>query len=192
MSEFVGPDSSLGFGWGALASCFELLDLLDNVVDRCRACRIALIVTPWCCAVGHIVGEGPLGSFQSGRPAVDGTMVGWRMNVVVRIAKGNKTHETLNIIGANVKKLLPSESSGVVATVKFNGEPMLKFHEATKVGVMLLLVGHDPSVGVGVMVKLMLRRLKKELSKKNLMLEKELPKKIDESTKHGGTNRPTQ
>ena len=24
------------------------------------------------------------------------------------------------------------------------------------------------------------------------MLEKELPKKIDESTKHGGTNRPTQ
>ena len=45
---------------------------------------------------------------------------------------------------------------------------------------ILLLVGHDPSVGVGVMVKLMLRRLKKELSKKNLMLENELPKKIDE------------
>jgi len=120
MSEFVGPDSLLGFGWGALASYFELLNLLDNIVDRCRACRIALIVTPWYCTVGHIVGEGPLGSFQGRRPTVHGTVVGWRMNAVVRIAEGNKTHETLNINGPKIKKLLPSESSSSAATVKLH------------------------------------------------------------------------
>jgi len=120
MSEFVGPDSSLGFEWGALASYFKLLYFLDNIVDRCRVCRVALIVTPWYCTVGHIVGEGPLGSFQGRRPTVDGTVVGWRMNAVVRIAKGNKTHETLNINGPNIKKLPPSESSSLAATVKLH------------------------------------------------------------------------
>ena len=180
MTEFVGPDSAFGFGWRAFATYFELLHLLDNVVDRCRACRIALIVTPWCCAVGHIAGEGPLGSFQSGRPAVDGTMVGWRMNAVVRIAEGNKTHEPLDVIRPDIKKLATSKGSGrtPTATVKFNGEAVLKFHEATKVGVILLLVRHDPSDGI-VIVELMLWRLFKEkrIVKKELILEKEGEKK---------------
>ena len=168
MSEFVGPDSSLGFGWGALASYFKLLYLLDNIVDRCRACRIALIVTPWYCTVGHIVGEGPLGSFQSRRPTMDGTMVGWRMNAVVRIAEGNKTHEPLDVIRPDIKKLAASKSSRW--TPKFNGEAVLKFHEATKVGVTLLLVRHDPSVGV--IVELISLFKEKEISKKNFMSEK--------------------
>ena len=138
MTEFVGPDSAFGFGWRAFATYFELLHLLDNVVDRCRACRIALIVTPWYCAVGYIVGEYPLGSFQGRRPTMDGTMVGWRMNAAVRIAEGNKTHEPLDVIRPDIKKLAASKSSRW--TPKFNGEAALKFHEATKVGVMLLLV----------------------------------------------------
>jgi len=76
----------------------------------------------------------------------------------------------LNINGPNIKKLLPSESSSLAATVKFNGEPILEFHEATKVGVILLLVRHDPSVGV--MVKL--RRLfkKKKNCQKRISCEK--------------------
>jgi len=173
MSELVGPDSSLGFGWGALASHFELLDLLDNIVDRCRACRIALIVAPWYCTVGHVVGEGPLGSFQSRRPTMDGTMVGWRMNAVVRIAERNKTHEPLDVIRPDIKKLATSKGSG--RTPKFNGEAVLKFHEATKVGGMLLLVRHDPSVGV--IVELIRLFKEKEISKKNFMSEKKNQRK---------------
>jgi len=47
---------------------------------------------------------------------------------------------------------------------------MLKFHEATQVGVMLLLVRHDPSDGIVVIVELMLGRLfeEKRIAKKKL------------------------
>ena len=94
-------------------------------------------------------------------------MVGWRMNAAVRIAEGNKTHEPLDVIWPDIKKLATSKGSG--RTPKFNGEAALKFHEATKVGVMLLLVRHDPSIGV--IVELILGRLfkEKEMSKKNFM-----------------------
>ena len=159
MTEFVGPDSTFGFGWRAFATYFELLHLLDNVVDR--ACRIALIVTPWHCAMGHIVGECPLGSFQGRRPAVGRTVAS--RNVVIRITKSAEGHEPLDVIRPDIKKLAPSKGSSPTPTVKFNGEAVLKFHEATKVGVMLLLVRHDPSVGV--IVKLMLRRLFKKKKK---------------------------
>jgi len=126
-----------------------------------------LVVAPWCCAVGHVAGEGPLGGFQGRRPTMDGTMVGWRMNAAVRIAEGNKTHEPLDVIRPDVKKLATSKGSG--GTPKFNREAALKFHKVTKAGVMLLLVRHDPSVGVLVIVELrwLKRIVKKELSKKN-------------------------
>jgi len=165
MTEFVGPDKAFGFGWsGAFTLHFELLDLLDDIVDRCRACRIALIVTPWHCAVGHMAGEGPLGGFQSRRPTVGGTVAG--SDIAIRIIKSTKGHEPLDVIRPDVKKLVPSKGSGPTPTVKFNGEAALKFHEATKAGVALLLVRHDPSIGV--IVKLMLRRLfeKKKKCKK--------------------------
>jgi len=133
-------------------------------------------------------------SFQGGRPTVDGTVVGWRMNAAVRIAEGNETHETLNVIGPNVKKLLSSESSSSAATVKLHWEAALKFHEATQVGVMLLLVGHNPSVGVGVMVKLMLRRLKKRIIKKEFDVRKWNVKgngRINKAWRHKQTNTMT-
>jgi len=170
MSKFVGPDSSLGFGWGAFTTYFKLLDFLDKVIQRGRPSRITLVITPWNMSVGHVVGEGPLGSFQRRRPTEDRSVVDWWVDVVVRVTIGHKSHETLNIIGPNIKKFLPSEGSSPAPTVKFNGEATLKFHEATNVGVTLLLVGHDPSNGIAI-VDLMLRRLKriikKELSKKN-------------------------
>ena len=171
MSEFVGSDSSLGFGWRALASYFKLLCLLDNVIDRCRACRVALIVTPWCCAVGHAVGECPLGSFQGRRPTMGRTVAS--SNIVIRITKSAKGHEPLDVIRPDVKKLAPSKGSSSTPTVKFNGEAVLKFHEATQVGVMLLLVRHDPTDSI-VIVELMLGRLFKEkrIVKKEFVVRK--------------------
>jgi len=144
MSKFVGSDSSLGFGWRALASHFKLLHLLDNVVDRCRACGVAVIVTPWHCAVGHAAGECPIGSFQGTRPTTGGTVAS--SNVAIRITKSAECHELLDVIWPDVKKIAPSEGSSPTPTVKFNGEAALKFCEATHVGVMLLLVRHDPLI----------------------------------------------
>ena len=95
-----------------------------------------------------MVGEGPLGSFQSRRPTVGGTVAG--SDIAIRITKSTKGHEPLDVIRPDIKKLATSKGSGrtPTATVKFNGEAVLKFHEATKVGVILLLARHDPSVGV--------------------------------------------
>jgi len=95
------------------------------------------------------------------------------MNAVVRIAEGNKTHEPLDVIRPDIKKLPTSKGSG--RTSKFNGEAVLKFHEATKVGVILLLVRHDPSVGV--IVELIRLFKEKEISKKNFMSEKKNQRK---------------
>jgi len=147
MTEFVGPNSAFGFGWRAFPPHFKFLDFLDDVIQRSRPSWIPLVVTPWCCAVGHAVGEGPLGSFQRRRPAVDGSVVDWWVDVVVRVTTGHKTHETLNVIGSNVKKLPLSEGSSPTPTVKFNGEATLKFHEPTNAGVALLLARHDPTDG---------------------------------------------
>jgi len=131
-------------------------------------------------SVGPAVGEGPLDSFQRRRPTVDGSVVDWWVDVVVRVTMRHKSHETQNVIGPNIKKFLPSEGSSPAPTVKFNGEPVLKFYEPTNAGVMLLLERHDLPDGI-VIVELMLRRLKriikKELAKTNLMLEKEGEKK---------------
>jgi len=62
--KFFGTDGSLGLRWSPFTTYFKFLDLLDDIIDRCRACRVALIVTPWDVSVGHVVGEGPLDGFQ--------------------------------------------------------------------------------------------------------------------------------
>jgi len=94
-------------------------------------------------------------------------------NIVIRITKSAKGHEPLDVIRPDVKKLAPSKGSSSTPTVKFNGEAVLKFHEATQVGVMLLLVRHDPSDGI-VIVALMLGRLFKEkrIVKKEFVVRK--------------------
>jgi len=112
------------------------------------------------CTVGHVAGEGPLGSFQRRRPAVDGSVVDWWVDVVVRVTMRHKTH-LLDVIWPDIKKLLPSEGSSIAPTVKFNREPMLKFHEETKVGVVDFLPWHDPTDGV-VIVELMGRLFKEK------------------------------
>jgi len=59
--------------------------------------------------------------------------------------------------------------------------------------VVLLLVRHDPSLGVAVgvvaIVDLSWLLKEKELSKKNLMLEKELSKEMPTQTRNDKTNR---
>ena len=190
MTEFVGPDSAFGFGWGAFTTHFKLLDFLDNVIQRSRPSRVTLVITPWNVSVGHVVGEGPLRSFQGRRPTVDGSVAG--SDIIIRITMRHKTHETLNVIGPNIKKFLPSEGSSPTSTVKFNGEAILKFHEPTNVGVILLLVRHDPSDGI-VIVELMLGRLfRKRIVKKEFDVRKRREKETNESTEHGDKHRTTQ
>jgi len=53
---------------------------------------------------------------------------------------------------------------------------MQKFHEVTNVGVVLLLVRHDPSLAVAVVVTIVGWRLFKKNYQKELVLEKELSK----------------
>jgi len=182
MSEFVGPDSSLGFGWRALALHFELLHLLDNVVDGCRPCGVALIVTPWHCAVGHEAGECPLGSFQGMRPTVGRTVAS--SNVAIRITKSAKGHGPLDVIRPDVKKIAPSEGSSPTRTVKFNGEGALKFCEATQTGVALLLVWQGPSDSIVVIVELMLGMLfeEKRIVKKEFGWKKNWTKQTNQQS----------
>ena len=83
-------------------------------------------------------------------------MIDWVTGVEVRIAIGSKAQPTFDVGRTNDKKLGPSEGGTVV---KLNREAIQKFHEATQVGVVALLVRHDPTGGVGVIVELMLRWL---------------------------------
>jgi len=79
----------------------------------------------------------------------------------------------LDVIRPDIKKLAPSKGSSPTPTVKFNGEAVLKFHEATQVGVILLLVRHDPSDGIVVIVELMLWRLSKKKKYQKRIIKKE-------------------
>ena len=83
-------------------------------------------------------------------------MIDWVTDIVVRIPIGSKAQPTFDVRWPDEKQLGPSEGSPVV---KLNGEAIQKFHEATQVGVVALLVRHDPTGGVGVIVELMLRGL---------------------------------
>jgi len=148
--------------WTALATHFKLLDLLDNVVDWARACRIALVVAPWHCAMGHAAGDGFLCSLKGGRPAMRWAMVGWWMDVAVGIVAAHQPKEALGISGRHIKKLLPSEDR---LMVEGDAESMLRLHQATNAGVANLLVRHDPAVGVMV-------GLKKKEPKKNCQCQK--------------------
>jgi len=94
-------------------------------------------------------------------------------NVVIRITKSTEGHEPLDVIRPDIKKLAPSKGSSPTPTVKFNGEAVLKFHEATQVGVILLLVRHDPSDGIVVIVELMLWRLSKKKKYQKRIIKKE-------------------
>jgi len=135
---------------------FKLLHLLDNIVDWTRACRIALIVAPWCSLMGHAAGDGFLCSLNGGRPTMRCAMVGWWMDVAVGIVVAHQPEEVLDIGGRHIKKIPPSEDRLVV---EGNTEAMLKLHQAANVGVADLLIRHDPAVGI--MVGLKRKRIKK-------------------------------
>ena len=136
--------------WTALATYFKLFDFLDNIVDWARACRIALVIAPWHCAMGHAVGDGFLCCLKGGRPAMRWAMVGWWMDVVVGIVVAHQPEEALDIGGRYIKKLLPSEDR---LMVEGNAKSILKLHQVTNVGVVDLLMRHDPTVGVMVGLK---------------------------------------
>jgi len=125
-------------------------------------------------SVGHAAGEGPLDGFQIGLSTAGRHVIDWVTDVEVRIAIGSKAQPTFDVGRTNDKKLGPSEGGTVV---KLHREPMQKFHEATQVGVVALLVRHDPTGGVGVVVKLMLRGLLKKKYQKRSCCEKKNKRK---------------
>ena len=111
-------------------------------------------------------------------------MIDWVTDVEVRIAIGSKAQPMFDVGGTNDKKLGPSEGGTVV---KLHREPVQKFHEATQVGVVALLVGHDPTGGVRVIVELMLRGLLKKKCQKRSSCEKKNTRKqirMDEACRH--------
>ena len=169
--EFVGTDGTLGFGGSAFAADIELFDFLDDIIDRSRACRIALVVAPWYHAVGHVVGEGPLSSLQGSRSAVGRAVTGG--NVVIRITESAKGHEAFDIVGADVQQFGASKCSGPTvgsAAVECCRKPVLELHEATQVEMALLLAWHDPAFGVK--INNMLEVLGLEKKKKDCQKEK--------------------
>jgi len=95
--------------WATFTLDLKLLHLLDNVIDWPRPSRIPLVVSPWDSPVGHVAGDGFLCSLKGGRPATLWSMVGWWMDVVVRIIVGHESKEALDVRRRHVKKLLASE-----------------------------------------------------------------------------------
>jgi len=91
-------------------------------------------------------------------------MVGWRVNVVVRIIVRHQAKEALDIRRLDCKKLLPSEDGLVV---EGHAESVLKLHQTTNVGVVDLLVRHDPAVGVMVLGLSIIR--KRNIKKKRIV-----------------------
>jgi len=83
-------------------------------------------------------------------------VIDWVTDIIVWIPIGSKAQPTLDVGRPDEKQLGPSEGGTVV---KLNREAVQKFHEVTQVGVVALLVRHDPTGGVGVIVELMLRGL---------------------------------
>jgi len=94
----------------------------------------------------------------------------WVADVVVRIPIRGKAQPTLDVRRPNEKQLGPCEGGTVVEVGR---KAIQKFHEATQVGMVALLVGHDPTGGIIVIVDLMLREiwLKRNI-KKNYQCEK--------------------
>jgi len=92
-----------------------------------------------------------------------GAVVDWWMDVVVRIVVRHQAKEALNVGGRYAEEFLASEDRLVV---EGHAESVLKLHQTANVGVVDLLVGHDPAVGV-VMVSLSInkRNIKKKKKK---------------------------
>jgi len=104
-----------------------------------------LVVTPWYCAVGHVVGHGAFRSFQRRGSTDSRPMVDWWMDVVLRIPIGKKTHESSEVGRTDVKELGSREGRLLVVLGR---KPVLKFHKAACVGVVAVLVGHRPAGGI--------------------------------------------
>jgi len=92
-------------------------------------------------------------------------VIDWVTDAAVQIPMGSKAQPTFDVGRPDEKQLGPSEGGTVV---KLNREAAQKFHEATQAGVAALLVRHDPTGSVGVIVELMLRGLQKKKHKKDV------------------------
>jgi len=96
---------------------------------------------------------------------------------------GSKAQPTFDVGWPDEKQLGPSEGGTVV---KLNREAAQKFHEATQAGVPALLVRHDPTGGVGVIIELMLRGLLQKKCQKRSCCEKKNKRKqirMDEASR---------
>jgi len=102
-----------------------------------------LPIAPWNSTVGHTVGESLLDGFEVGRPAEDGPMIGWRVDVAVWIIVGLKSHVVLNVFWLNEKQFGPTEVMRV--NVVRSRAPVKKLHEMGKVWMAGVLVGHEPT-----------------------------------------------
>jgi len=75
-------------------------------------------------------------------------MIRWRVDVVVWIIVGLKSHVALDIFGLNEKQFGPTEVTRV--NITRSRMPVMKLHEMSKMGMVRVLVRHEPtSSGVG-------------------------------------------
>ena len=132
--------------WTALATYFKLLDLLDNIIDWPRPGRVPLVVAPWDCAVGHVVGHTFLYCLKCRRATGSRAMVAWWMDVVVWIVVGKKTHEAFEVGWTDGKQLLPSEGRSLTPAVELHLEAVDELHKPTKTRMITLFVRKNPAV----------------------------------------------
>ena len=147
-----------------------------------------MIVTPRYSPMGHVEREGPLARFQGRRSTVSRPMVVWRMDVVVGVIVGIKTHVALDVGRSDIQKLGPSKS---VALLELHGESVLKFHEAKEVGMVALLERHDPATII--VVQCMLGGLlnKKGNIKKESVRKRREDIRMDKASRHRQANTMT-
>jgi len=148
LNEFVLPERSHGVGVASLTTNFEFLNLLDDVIHWSRLSRIPLLIAPWNSAMRYTAGECLLDGFEVARTAESGPIIHWRVDVVVWIIVGLKSHVPLDILGLNEKQFGPTEVTRV--NVVSSRVPVMKLHEVSEVSVVGMFVGHEPtSSGVG-------------------------------------------
>jgi len=80
---------------------FELLHLIDDVIDLGRTSRISNAIHTVDCAMGHAAGEAFLVGLKQSRPTVLEPVEDWREDVAVRVVVGKKTKEPFDIRGSD-------------------------------------------------------------------------------------------
>ena len=124
---------------------FELLYLVDDIIDLGRPSRVPNTIDVGDCTVGHVVGKTLLVCLKRSRPTALGPVESWREDIVVGVVVGKKTEEPFDIRGSNRQQFITGESA-VMDVVGSRVAAVWKLHEPGKLRMTAVLVRHVPAI----------------------------------------------